>query len=130
MRAISFRARDSIDHRSIEKTSCRKQFSRINSDCGALSTRSRRVAWPIESFRSITMSLTQHNVEDFVMEFFATKNPYQKYYSPENLNKIVGRVASFGIHPSSTAVKRAILDLVEEDQIDRTNVKADTNAAR
>jgi hypothetical protein len=76
------------------------------------------------------MSSTKHNVEDFVSEFFATKNPYNKYYSPENLNKIVGRVASFRIHPSSTAVKRAILELAEEGQIERTDGKDETDDAR
>ena len=44
------------------------------------------------------MSLTQHDVEDFVSEFFATKNnPYRKFYSPENLNKIAERVSTFRI---------------------------------
>jgi hypothetical protein len=76
------------------------------------------------------MSLTQQNVEDYVSEFFATKNPYQKYYSPENLNKIAERVSSFRIHPSSTAVKRAILELVEEDEIARADGKSEADDAR
>jgi len=68
--------------------------------------------------------MTQYNVEDYVSEFFkTTNNPYRKFYSPENLNKIAERVSSFRIHPSSTAVKRAILELVEEGQIERTDGK-------
>jgi hypothetical protein len=77
------------------------------------------------------MSLIQHHVEDYVSEFFTTtNNPYRQFYSPENLNKIAERVSSFRIHPSSTAVKRAILELVDEGQIQRTDGKDETDDAR
>src|SRR5216683_5388828 len=76
------------------------------------------------------MSLTQHNVEDYVSEFFATKNPYLKYFSPDNLNKIAKRVISYGIYPSSTAVKRAILELVEEGEIARADGKSEVDDVR
>jgi hypothetical protein len=77
------------------------------------------------------MSLTQHEIAEFVSEFFTTKqNTYQKYFSPENLNEIVSRVVSFGIHPSATAVKRAILELVEEGQIERTDGKDEADDER
>jgi|ERR1051326_8789490 hypothetical protein len=73
--------------------------------------------------------MTEHNIEEFVSEFFATKNPYQKYFSSENLNKIVQRVAGYRIFPSSTAVKRAVLELVEEGQIERTDGKTEGDDA-
>jgi hypothetical protein len=76
------------------------------------------------------MSLTQHEIADFVSEFFETKSPYQKYCSPDNLNKIVERVLCYGIRPSATAVRRATLELVEEGQIERTDGKDEADDAR
>ena len=76
------------------------------------------------------MILTKNDIADFVSEFFATKSPYQKYYSPGNLNKIVERVLSYGIHPSATAVRRATLELVDEEQIERIDGKNEADDAR
>jgi len=76
------------------------------------------------------MILTKNEIADFVSEFFATKGPYQKYYSPDNLIQIAGRVLSYGIRPSPTAVRRATLELVEEGQIERTDGKNEADDVR
>jgi len=68
--------------------------------------------------------------EEFVSNFFATKNSYSKYDSAENRPLIIERVNSFGIaYPSVTAVKRACLELLDEGLIQRTDGKDATDDA-
>jgi hypothetical protein len=61
--------------------------------------------------------------QDFVDQFFAVRNNYSKYDSPENRSLIVERVVSFGVYPSATATKRACLELLDEGLIQRTDGK-------
>jgi len=59
--------------------------------------------------------LQKSTCQEFVEQFFATRNTYSKYDSEQNRPLIVERVVSFGTaYPSVTAVKRACLELVEE----------------
>ena len=76
------------------------------------------------------MATYEITCETFVREFFATKNDYSKYDSPENRPRIVERVVSFEIPHSGTAVRRAILELVAEGQIGRADGKTDEDDRR
>ncbi|SRR6266480_6045105 len=74
--------------------------------------------------------LQKSTCEEFVTNFFATKNAYGKFDSPENRPLIVERVVSFGTaYPSVTALKRACLELLEEGVIQRTDGKNEADDA-
>jgi hypothetical protein len=63
---------------------------------------------------------------------FSDDKKYHKFDSTENRQAILNHLLSFGITPSTTSVRRAILELVEEGQIDRVdglNEADDTRAA-
>lgn len=73
----------------------------------------------------------RNEIEPLVAGFFIAGDPkYRKYHSPENQLEIVERVLSFGFAPSITAIKRAILELVNEGVIGRTDGLTDDDDVR
>jgi hypothetical protein len=73
--------------------------------------------------------LQKFTCQDFVDQFFATKNNYSKFDSPENRPLIAERVTSYGVYPSATATKRACLELLDEGLIQRADGKDATDDA-
>ncbi len=69
------------------------------------------------------MTQTQQEiaVEEFCLGWILLKG--KKFDSPENRLKIIERVTSYRIHPSETAVVRAISELIDEGEVARTDGK-------
>src|SRR6266480_5167998 len=77
-----------------------------------------------------TVSLNKPE-ERYVLDFFRNKenHKYAKFNCADNTVLIAERLASFGIIFSRTAVKRAILELIEEGEIERVDGKDATDDA-
>jgi hypothetical protein len=69
----------------------------------------------------MTMAL-ETSCREFLSGFLLMfANRYRKIDSPENREAITLRMTSYGIVPSITSAKRAILELIDEGEIDRVD---------